>query len=490
MDATAYIACDLGAGSGRVILGRLQHGQLTLEEVHRFVSPPLQQAGTLRWNIDHILHELKTGLGKISHSGEAVASVSVSSWAVDYVLLDACGERLSLPYHYRDKRTETIYKSAPERVGAELIFDETGIQFMPLNTLYQLMADLEFSPDTIGRTDRFLNIADYFHFLFCRVARAEVSMASTTQLYNPRENGWSKKLIKASGIPEKIFPEIVPPGTRLGTLLPALQGETGLGGIDVIASCSHDTGAAVAGIPASGEDWAFISSGTWSLFGTELPAPLINSEVRTHNFTNERGIGSSIRFLKNIAGMWLLQECRRCWQEQGQPTKYDELMSLAAASEPFRSLIHPNDPRFATPDEMPTEIAAFCRETNQLAPQTAGQFVRCILESLALQYRRTLSELESLTGRTMRRLHIVGGGSLSEPLNQFAANATGCTVLAGPVEATAAGNVLIQAITLGHLASFEQGREIVRRSFAIREFRPQQTHEWQQASARFDRMTL
>ena len=314
-------------------------------------------------------------------------------------------------------------------------------------------------------------------------------MASTTQLYDGRTRAWVPGLIDACQLPARIFPEIVPSGTLLGPLLPELQAETGLPGIDVVATCSHDTGAAVAGVPASGDDWAFLSSGTWSLLGIELPTPFINEEARLGGFTNEAGYGGTTRFLKNIAGMWLLQECQRTWQADGQTFSFEELTALAATAEPFRSAVNPNDPRFGKPGDMPEKIAGFCRETGQAVPQTPGEFVRCILESLALLYRQTLAELERVTGRTVRRIHIVGGGSLSAPLNQFTADATGRTVLAGPVEATAAGNVMIQAITLGHVPSLARAREIIRESFPIREFHPQRVHDWEQAAADFAKFT-
>ena len=485
MSESCYIACDLGAGSGRVMLGRLSEGKLSLAEVHRFASEPVKLAGTLRWNLLQIFTELTAGLRKVAASGRAVDSLSVDSWGVDYALLGTREPLLGLPYHYRDARTDDVYEGAVKQAGAELIFEETGIQFMPINTLYQLVAEQERNPALLAAAEQFLTVADYLHFLFCGVGRVEESLASTTQIYNPRTRDWSRKLIEAFGLPEKIFPPLVPSGTLLGPLTAGLQAETGLRAVPVIATCSHDTGAAVAAVPAEGEDWAFLSSGTWSLIGVELPEPLINEEVRAINFTNEAGYGGTTRFLKNIAGMWLLQESLRAWQRAGLTFNHDELGQLAAEAEPFRSLIYPNDPSFAKPDDMPGKIAAFCRAHGQPEPETPGQFVRCILESLALLYRQLLADLERLTGRTLRRLHIVGGGGQNLLLNQFAANATGCTVLAGPVEATAAGNILIQAITLGHLPDLQSARQVVRDSFPLQEFRPEQSVQWQEAASRF-----
>jgi len=317
------------------------------------------------------------------------------------------------------------------------------------------------------------------------VAAIEQSLASTTQLYNPTTGTWSDRLIETFGFPRHIFPRLVPSGTRLGPLLLEIASETGAAGLEVIATCSHDTGAAVAAVPASGEDWAYLSSGTWSLMGVELPAPLLTGKALAHNFTNEAGFGGTTRFLKNIVGLWILQESRRAWQREGLELDYATLAGQAAAAEPFRALINPNDPRFWKPGEMPAKIVAYCRETGQRPPETPGQFTRCIYESLALLYRRTLEDLEVVTGRTIARLHIVGGGSQSTLLNQFAANATQRPVFAGPVEATALGNVLLQAVTLGHLASLGALREVVRGSFAIEYYEPKEEEAWEQAYARF-----
>ena len=417
-----------------------------------------------------------------------VASLSVDSWGVDYVLFSAREPLRQLPYHYRDGRTDEPYRAALAKVGAERIYAETGIQFLSINTLYQLCAEEKSGGDLASMAEQFLPIADYLNYLFSGVGKAEESLASTTQLYDPRTRAWLQPLIDLFGLPRRIFPPIVPSGTRLAPQLPELQAETGLPGIEVLATCSHDTGAAVAGVPASGDDWAFLSSGTWSPLGVEIPAPVINDDARSLGFTNEAGFGGTTRFLKNIAGMWLLQERQRTWQLEGQHLRFEELVTLAEAAEPFRSVVDPNAPRFAKPDDMPRKIAAFCRETNQPAPETPGQSVCCILRSLALLCRQTLAELEQVIGRTIRRLHIVGGGSLNGLLNQFTADATGRVVLAGPVEATAAGNVMIQAITLGHVASLPHAREIVRNSFPVREFHPQQEREWQKAAADFARI--
>ena len=480
-----YVACDLGAESGRVILGRLDAGKVTLNEIHRFPNGAVKMAGSLRWDVLRLFEEMKIGLRKVAAQGMRVESMSVNSWGLDYVFTGAGQPMLSLPYHYRDARTDRTYAAALQSPSRELIFAETGIQFMPINTLYHLLDDLERSPRLLEIADQFLTIADYLHFLFSGIAVVEESLASTTQLYSPASRSWSERLIDTFGFPRHIFPRIVPSGTRLGPLRADIEVETGMEGLEVIATCSHDTGAAVAAVPATGEDWAYLSSGTWSLIGVELPAPLITEDARAHNFTNEAGFGGTTRFLKNIVGLWILQESRRAWVREALDLDYATLAIQAGLAEPFRALINPNDPRFWKPDDMPGKIAAYCRETSQPPPETPGQFTRCIYESLALLYRRTIEELEKVTSRTIARLHIVGGGSQSALLNQFAANATGRPVLAGPIEATALGNVLIQAIALGHLASLGGLREVVRASFDIECFEPKESEVWQQAFARF-----
>src|ERR1700732_4289681 len=353
MDPKRYIACDLGAESGRVMLGRLEDGRLTLEEMHRFPSPAVRVLGSLRWDVWHIFEELKTGLRQVAARQVAVRSLSVDSWGVDYVLLNAVHPMLSPPFHYRDARTEGTYERVREHVGSELIFAETGIQFMPINTIYHLVSDVDKSSALLEVADCFLTIGDYFNYLFSGVPRVDESNASTTQLYNPRTRAWSQVLIERCGFPPKIFPQLIPPGTVLGPLLPEVASETGLHEVQVVATCSHDTGAAVAAGPAQeGEEWAYLSSGTWSLLGLELPQPLISEKVREHNFTNEAGFGGTTRFLKNIVGLWILQESRREWPRQGQELEYAGLTLEAERAEPFRSLINPKAEQFFRPGNM------------------------------------------------------------------------------------------------------------------------------------------
>ena len=490
MAAHYYIACDLGAESGRVMLGRLEDGRLALEEINRFPSAVVRVLGSLRWDVLRIYEELKTGLREIGKRKLPIAGISVDSWGVDYVLINAVHPMISPPFHYRDERTAATYGKVRESVGSKLIFEETGIQFMPINTIYHLASDVEKSPALLELADCFLMIGDYFNYLFSGVARVDESNASTTQLYNPRTRSWSEQLIERCGMPRKIFPKLVSPGTVLGPLLPEVAAETGLANVHVIASCSHDTGEAVAAVPSQDGEWAFLSSGTWSLIGVELAQPLISEEARAHNFTNEAGYGGTTRFLKNIVGLWILQESRRAWARKGLELDYAILTAEAEKAEPFRSLIEPSAARFARPCEMPDNIAQYCRETGQPAPETPGQYTRCILESLALSYRTALSEIEQLTGRSITRLHIVGGGSQSALLNQFAASAIQREVIAGPVEATAAGNILIQAISLGQVESLNTLRKIVRDSFPLQTFGALDAESWQEAFDRFTQLNL
>ncbi len=479
---THYLACDLGAESGRVMLGRLSETGLYLEEVHRFQNVPIKTEHSLHWDISSLLQEAKAGLRKVAAKKLPISSISTDSWGVDYLLLKEDGSVLAPTFHYRDSRTKQGVENALAKVDWKTIFAESGIQFMVLNTLFQLAAE---RPERLQQARWIVGIGDGFNFLFGGRVAVEQSMASTFQLYNPRLRNWSTALIDAMGFRRELFPEIVPSGTRLGTLSAELRRETGCGPIEVVASCSHDTGAAVAAVPASGSGWAYLSSGTWSLMGVERNEPIVTDACRDLNFTNEIGHGGTVRLLKNISGLWLVQECRRKWASQGHDFSYSALTDLAAAAPPFSALINPTDPRFLGPDEMPAKIAAFCRETKQPIPETPGAIIRSVLESLALLYRLTLTQIEQLTGERIDRLHIVGGGSKNALLNQFTANALQIPVWVGPTEATAMGNVLVQAIALGHLPSLDAARDLVRRSIDLQRIDPQNPNTWAQAHDRF-----
>jgi len=390
--ATHYLACDLGAESGRIMLGTLDCGKISLEELHRFPNGPVKAAsGSLHWNMNALFTELRVGLKKAAARKLPVASFSADSWGVDYILYDERGEMMPPVWHYRDTRTANGVENVKARVDWPTIYAETGIQFMALNTIYQVAAE---PSERLAKAKQLLLIGDAFNYYCCGVAKNEVSLASTTQLYNPRTQSWSKKLLGALSLREEMFAPIVPSGTKLGRLKKELAVEAGLAQIEVIAACSHDTGAAVAAVPASGQDWAYLSSGTWSLMGVEWPNPVITGKGRDANFTNEIGFGGTVRLLKNVVGLWLVQECRREWARQGTAYDYTTLTQLARDAKPFVSLINPADPRFVSPDDMPAKIAAFCKETGQPVPDSPGAFIRCALESLALVYRVTLRQLE------------------------------------------------------------------------------------------------
>jgi rhamnulokinase len=473
---THYLACDLGADSGRLMLGTLDAGKLALEELHRFPTGATKVGGAMHWDFDRLLNELRTGLKLAAERKLPLASISTDSWGVDYVMYDDRGLPMRPVWCYRDSRTALGVEVVKEKVDWPLIFAETGIQFMALNTIFQVATE---PPERLARAKQILLIGDAFNFFCSGVARNEVSLASTTQLYNPTSHRWSKRLFAALGLREDLFAPLCPGGTRLGPLKKNLSLETGLPQIEVIASCSHDTAAAVAAVPGTGGHWAYLSSGTWSLLGVERPQPLINDQSRSLGFTNEIGYGNSVRLLKNIIGLWLLQESRRHWTKRGRKLEFAELEKLAAAAPPFVSLINPDDPRFLSPDDMPGKIADFCRETGQPVPADIGACARCIYESLALFYRVALRRTERLIGGKIERLHIVGGGSKDATLNQFTANAVKIPVLAGPTECAALGNILVQAIALGHLESHEAAREVVRNSFAA---------QWDAAAARFEKL--
>ena len=484
----AYIALDCGAESARVMVGILHQRQLQLEEIHRFPTGSISVGESLRWDVLQIFEELRIGVRKAAQLNLPIASLSADSWGLDFVLIRDQEPILTPPRHYRDPRNLVSYKKVCKQLGEDFIFEETGIQFMPINTIYQLAAAQEECPELLTFADKLIPMGDWFNYMFSGIAVGDASMASTTQLYNPHKHEWSKPLIDALGLPYDLFPEIVPCGSILGQINEQVADSTGLASnTKVIASCSHDTGAAVVGTPAQSEqkDWAYLSSGTWSLLGIELAAPVITSKSRQYNFTNEVGLNHSIRLLKNISGLWVIQECRRKWAREGCSYDYSTLTEMASVASSLRSLINPNDPRFATIGEMPEKIAAYCIESKQPVPENHGAFVRSSLESLSLSYRKVLDELEETTGKSLRTLHIVGGGSKNKLLNQLAANATGRRVLSGPSEATAIGNVLIQSLALGHLSSLSEIRQTVRNSFEIEEYLPQDQSIWEKAYQRY-----
>jgi rhamnulokinase len=486
MPATAkLLAFDLGAESGRGVLGLLEGGRLRLEVIHRFPNGPVRTLDTLHWDVLRLYSEMLHTLRLCASGHGSLDGLGVDTWGVDFALLGRGGTLLGNPRHYRDPHTEGVMERAFARVGAAEVFRRTGIQFMRFNTLFQLLALQEARSPLLDAAQTLLFMPDLFHYFFTGIKVNEYTDASTSQLLDPATRSWAGDLVGAFGLPGAILGTLVQPGTVLGPLRPAVAAETGLNPAPVIAPASHDTASAIAAVPASGSSWAYLSSGTWSLLGVELPAPLVNEQVRAANCTNEGGVGGSVRFLKNIMGLWLVQECRRAWERAGTPYSYDELTRLAAAAPPFVSLVDPDDPSFILPADMPAALADYCRRTGQPAPADPGATVRCALESLALCYRWVLERLEALTGRRAEVIHVVGGGSQNALLNQMTADACGRPVLAGPAEATAAGNVLVQALGLGVLGSLAEAREVVRRSFEVRTFMPRQADAWARPWERF-----
>ncbi len=494
MKAKVYLGVDLGAESGRVIAGVWNGKKIKLEELHRFANGPVYVADSMRWDVLRLWAEIQTGLGLAAKKfGKAVVSVGTDTWGVDFVMLNKRDEILGLPYHYRDARTRGALERAFKKVTRAEIFAQTGLQFMELNSLYQLIAWHEHSPDLLKAADCLLFMPDFFHWCMCGSRVAEFTIASTSQFLHPTKRNWSYTLLKKFGIPTHFLPKIVPPGTELGHLRRSVADQTGLRNVKIVAPPSHDTAAAVAGVPTANTgktNWAYLSSGTWSLMGVETPKANLSRCALELNFTNEGGVNYTYRLLKNIMGLWLVQQCRRAFEARGSKLGYAELVRLAAKAPALRSLVNPDDPSFFNPPDMPAAIQAFCRKTGQPVPQTEGELVRCALESLALKYRLVLGWLQELIGRRIDAIHIVGGGSQNDLLNQFAATACERPVLAGPVEATALGNVLTQVMASGELASLSEMREVVRKSFDVREFEPQQDliPTWRAAHERFAKL--
>ena len=473
MSATSYLAVDLGAESGRVMLGTLDQGRLTLEEIHRFPNRVVARGESLFWDLAQLEREIFAGIDQAARRGVPISAISADSWGVDYVLLDEKHTLIAEARSYRDPRNQAGVDRLLRKLPFSEIYAETGIQFLVFNTLFQFEAGLHANPELFQQAHHFLTIADYFNARFSGVAAVEQSLASTTQLYSPQRRAWSEKLITTLGLPSSFFPRMVPSGAVLGPVAGPLREQASLTGAKVVATCSHDTGAAVAAVPVqSGRPWAYLSSGTWSLLGAELASPVMTDAAREAGFTNEVGLGGTIRFLKNIAGLWVVQECRRAWEAAGKKYSYEDLTRLAVENGPAQAHISLNDPRFVWAGDMPEKIAAHCREAGRPVPATPGQFVRTVLESLALCYADTLAVLESLTGEKIETLHIVGGGSRNDLLNQLTADAVKRKVVTGPVEATAIGNILIQALALGHLDSAAHLRRVVEASFPTRTFTP------------------
>lgn len=483
-----FVAIDLGASSGRVILGRWDGERFDLQELHRFVNQPIKQHGSLYWNVGQLWDEIKAGLRTYATLQKSdLSGIGIDSWAVDYALLDEAGQLLGNPHHYRDQRTAGVPEQLDQIISAQRLYDITGIQRLPINTLYQLVS-MQLSHDPqLGEATSFLMIPDLFHYWMTGQKVAEYTNATTTQFFNARERRWSTELLQELQLPTNILPPVVRPGTLLGNLLPIVRLEVGLRHeAPVIVTATHDTASAVAAIPGLDQRSAYISSGTWSLVGVELDEPVLSAQARQLNFTNEGGVNGTIRFLKNVAGLWLLQECQRQWQQEGQNLSWPELVTLAEQAQPLVSLVDPDAPDFLNPGDMPAALRAYCRRTSQPEPETIGALVRCCLESLALKYRWVIQALEQLTGRQIDTIRVVGGGSQNALLCQLSADACGRRIVAGPVEATALGNILVQAVTCGLLPGIAAGREAIARSVEQRVYEPHTSQEWQEAMSRFE----
>jgi rhamnulokinase len=486
MSATKkLLAFDLGAESGRGVLGLFDGQRLRLEVVNRFANGPVRTLDTLHWDVLHLFTEMTAGLRRCAAEHGGIDSLAVDTWGVDFALLGRGGTLLGNPRHYRDPHTETIMDAAFAQVSRLEIFRQTGIQFMRFNTLFQLLALQRDRSPLLEVAETLLFMPDLFHYFFTGIKVNEYTDASTSQMLDPRSRGWAFGLAKALGLPAHLLGTLVAPGTVLGPLRAPVAAETGLKPVPVIAPASHDTASAVAAVPATGTSWAYISSGTWSLMGAETTEPLLGEKALACNFTNEGGVGGTIRLLKNIMGLWLVQECRRVWERARKALTYDDLTRLAEASPAFISLVDPDDAGFILPPNMPAALGEFCRRSGQAVPVEPGPVMRCALESLALRYRWVLERLEELLGRRLEVVHIVGGGSQNALLCQFTADACNRPVVAGPVEATAVGNVLVQAIGLGLLGSLADARAVVRQSFEVRTYSPQNPECWQEPYQRF-----
>jgi rhamnulokinase len=480
-----FLALDLGAESGRAILGKFDGQRIRLSDVHRFPNGPVYLPDGMHWDVLRLWTEIKQGMVLIARElGGDLAGVGLDTWGVDYGLLDRDGALVSNPYHYRDGRTDGMLEEAFRRVPREEIFEQTGIQFLTLNSLYQLLSMAVSRSPALEVAETFLTMPDLFNYWLTGAKACEFSNATTTQCYDPRKADWARPMLERLGIPTHIFPQVVQPGTVLEVLSPSVAEEVGLGNVPVIAPACHDTGSAVAAVPAEGSGFAWISSGTWSIMGAELHEPVINEKSLAFNFTNEGGVCDTFRFSRNIMGLWLVQECRRTWARQGKEYSYDDLTQMAAAAKPLQAVVDPDDAEFLKPGDMPARIQAYCQTTNQPAPQDKGAIIRCALEGVALKYRWVLERVEEMLERRLEPLHIVGGGTQNRLLSQLTADAIGRQVITGPIEATATGNIIMQAMALGHLASLDEGRQVVRNSFDVTTFEPVSRAGWDDAYAR------
>lgn len=492
MGKKRVLAFDFGASSGRAMLGTYEDGQIRLKEIHRFSNDPVIVNGTMYWDVLRLFHEMKQGIVKAKQEG-GFDSIGIDTWGVDFGLLDEDGYLLENPVHYRDSRTEGMLQESFKRIPKKRFYEITGNQFMEINTAFQLLSLKLKRPTLLNRAKRMLFMPDLLNFMLTGQQKTEYSIASTSQLLDAGKGTWSKEVIDALGLPGDIFTEIVPSGTKVGCLSPAICEELGVEPVDVIAVAGHDTQCALVAVPAKQDDFIFISCGTWSLFGTELEQPLINEKSERYNITNEGGYGKKASFLKNIIGLWLIQESRRQWIREGEELGFGDLEEMAKESieqtgNTYPSLIDPDAPEFVPAGNVPRRIQEYCRRTGQTVPKTKGEIVRCINESLAFKYRMNLEEIADCTGKTYDSIHMVGGGTQSKLLCQMTADACACRVVAGPVEATVMGNVALQLMAAGELDGLREVRELIQKSPDIAVYEPHTANGTEEAYLRFKAM--
>ncbi len=483
------LAIDLGASSGRGIVGSFDGKKITLEENHRFPNEPVTVAGTFTWDMLRIFHEIKNSIRKCALSDDKdIASIGIDTWGVDFGLIDKTGRLMSNPVHYRDTRTEGIIEYADKFVPRSELYNVTGLQFQNFNTVYQILASMRDEPMYINNAKKLLFTPDLLNYFLTGEMRCEYTIASTGAILDAKKRDFAYDLLKKFGIPSGIFAPIAQPGSVVGSLLPQVLEEVGNINAKVVNVAAHDTASAVVAVPATSDDFIFLSSGTWSIMGSEVKEPIISDASFKYNFTNEGGAENTIRFSKNITGLWLKQESKRQWEREGKNYTHDQLSDMALASKPLQSLIDPDDALFATPGNLPKRIAQYCKTTGQHVPEDAGEIMRCIFESLALRYRYTVEKIDEMKGHKTPFINIIGGGTKEALLCQFAADACGRPVYAGPVEATAIGNIATQAIAAGELKNVAEAREVIRNSFEIEYYEPKNTESWDEGYERFKRL--
>jgi sugar (pentulose or hexulose) kinase len=476
MTELKMLAVDLGASNGRVMLGRYDGEKLEIDPLHKFLNEPVTQNGTLYWNSDLLFKEIKNGFKKAG--GNEIESISIDSWGCDFGLLDVNGELCDKPVHYRDDRTIGMMEKAFDLVPREKIYQYTGIQLMRINTLFQLFSLYINKDPILEKAKALLMTSDLYSYLLTGVKTAEFTISSTSQMYDPVLNDWAGELLSSLSIDAKLLGKITQPGEVFSELTGVYKKEFGFYNTKVVSGAGHDTASAVVSVPAMNEDFFYISSGTWSLIGVELKQPIINEKALKYNLANEGGAYGTIRLLKNVMGLWIVQECRRFWEATGHTFSFEALVKEAETAKPFRCFVDPDDELFTSPGNMPERIVDYCERTGQVKPESVGEIIRCVLESLAFKYRLILEQLEEVTEKHYDSIYIVGGGVNNKMLCRFTASATGRKVLAGPVEATVIGNMTVQAITLGEIKTVWQAREMIRNSFSQETYQPEDHDNW------------